>query len=59
MGRIGCFGYAALCLLGYVGGNSGNDLNAGPSYFNGNNGLSNSNTNIGARLTMNHRIMGF
>lgn len=42
------------CLvLGYVGGNSDNvsNGNAGPSYLNAYNDFSNSNTNIGARLT--------
>ncbi len=39
-------------LLGNVGGNSDNvsDGNAGPSYLNANNSLSNSNDNNGARL---------
>ena len=39
--------------LGYVGGNSDNvsNGNAGPSYLNAYNDFSNSNTNIGARLT--------
>ncbi len=36
----------------YVGGNSNNDLNDGLSYVNANNSLSNSNTNIGGRLTI-------
>ena len=33
----------------YVGGNANNAGNDGPGYVNVNNGLSNSNTNIGAR----------
>ena len=39
--------------LGYVGGNSDNvsNGNAGPSYLNAYNDFSNSNTNLGARLT--------
>ena len=35
----------------YVGGNANNAGNDGPGYVNVNNGLSNSNTNIGARST--------
>lgn len=34
----------------YVGGNWSNGANAGLSYWNSNNDLSNSNTNIGSRL---------
>ena len=42
----------ALDTLGNVGGNSNNvsNGNAGPSYLNANNSLSNSNSNNGARL---------
>lgn len=44
-----------LCLWG---GNSNNGSNCGPSYVNLNNGLSNSNWNIGGRLNfvINHYI---
>ncbi len=46
--KVTCLG----CPLGNVGGNSNNvsNGNAGPSYLNANNSLSNSNDNNGARL---------
>lgn len=37
--------------VGYAGGNWNNDLNAGPFQLNVNYSLSNTNTNIGGRLT--------
>lgn len=40
----------AVCVLN-VGGNWNNGSNAGLWYLNGNNGASNSNSNIGARLS--------
>lgn len=40
----------SLCRSLYVGGNWNNGTNAGVSYVNANNDLSNSNNNIGSRL---------
>lgn len=49
-----------MSLLGNVGGNSDNvsNGNAGMSYLNANNSLSNSNTNNGARLAFEPRSFG-
>lgn len=48
-----------MSLLGNVGGNSDNvsNGNAGMSYLNANNSLSNSNTNNGARLAFEPAVV--
>lgn len=50
-GLSGCSGAHVLYVGGYSNSNSSNSLNYGLSYFNANNSLSNSNANIGGRLT--------